>query len=116
MIYSHEPSTPAHYAELLAVALESGEWDPSPTVIGDVAMTSRRMIGETVAVQTVTLYPEFIRGRAKGSVSSSITWVDSDAKIQHRVDTAWFGFDEKCDVLALRHAISAAFQAITPIV
>lgn len=112
MIYSHEPSTPAHYAELLAVALQSGEWDPSPTVIGDVAMTSRRTIGETIAVQTVTLYPEFVNGRAKGSVSSSITWFDSDAKVQHRVETAWFGFDENCDVVGLRLSIAHAFQAL----
>jgi len=115
MTYSLESSTPVHYAELLAAALttdESRNWEPSPSVIGDVAFSETRTIGATIATQTVTLYPEFIRGRGKGSVSSSITWTDSDNKFETKTGTVWFWFDENCDVIALRLAIAHAFQAL----
>jgi hypothetical protein len=115
MTYSLESSTPAHYAELLAAALntdDSRNWEPSPSVIGDVAFSEIRTIGATIATQTVTLYPEFIRGRGKGSVSSTITWTDSDNKFETKTGTVWFWFDENCDVLALRIEIAHAFQAL----
>ena len=115
MTYSLESSTPVHYAELLAAALntdESANWEPSPSVIGDVAVSKIQTIGATIATQTVTLYPEFIRGRAKGSVSSSITWTGSEDKLETRTGTVWFGFDENCDVVDLRLSIAHAFQAL----
>ena len=115
MTYSLESSTPVHYAELLAAALttdESRNWEPSPSVIGDVAFSKTRTIGATIATQTVTLYPEFIRGRGKGSVSSSITWTGSEDKLETKTGTVWFWFDENCDVIALRLAIAHAFQAL----
>ena len=115
MTYSLESSTPVHYAELLAAALntdDSRNWEPSPSVIGDVAFSETRTIGATIATQTVTLYPEFIRGRGKGSVSSSITWTGSEDKLETKTETVWFGFDENCDVIALRLAIAHAFQAL----
>jgi hypothetical protein len=115
MTYSLESSTPAHYAELLAAALntdDSRNWEPSPSVIGDVAFSETRTIGATIATQTVTLYPEFVRGRAKGSVSSTITWTDSDNKFETKTGTVWFWFNENCDVLGLRIEIAHAFQAL----
>lgn len=126
MPYSHDPSTPAYYAEVLAAALSgTGNWEPSPTVIGDVALSETRTIGvvvdpaetqtvgRTIATQTVTLYPEFYNGRAKGSVSSSITWLPVDGKeLQTKTGTCWFWFDENCNATDLANAIAHAFQAL----
>ena len=113
MNYAHDPSTPAYYAELLARTLMSGNWEPSPTVIGDVAMTDRRTIGDTIASQTVTLYPsELVDGLAKGSVSSTITYVCAEAKVHTDTRTAWFAFALDSDVVALRLVIASSFQTL----
>ena len=69
-------------------------------------------IGATIATQTVSIYHEFIGGRAKGSVSSTITWTGSEDKLETKTGTVWFAFDENCDVISLRLAIAHAFQAI----
>lgn len=115
MTYSLDSSTSVHFAELLAAALntdDSRNWEPSPSVIGDVTFSETRTIGATIATQTVSIYHEFVHGRAKGSVSSTITWTGSEDKIETKTGTVWFTFDENCDVISLRLAIAHAFQAL----
>ena len=112
MTYAHDPSTPAYYAEVLAAALAgTGNWEPSPTVIGDVALSETRTIGESIATQTVTLYPEFINRRAKGSVSSTLSYL-SAGEMKTKTETCWFWFDENCEASDLATAIAHAFQAL----
>lgn len=112
MTYAHDPSTPAYYAEVLAATLD--DYEPSPAVIGDVAMRKTWTAENIVNTITVTLYPQFVLGRAPGTVSITNSYLREDGELSTNTRTAWFKFDQNCDVSSLRLAITHAMQVLVP--
>jgi hypothetical protein len=117
MPYSHDPSTPAHFAELLAKALPPvvdtwTDWEPAHCSIGDVAMTAKTNLDAASILRwTVTLYPELSTGTAKGCFSRSSV-ITVGGKVETQDHNAYFDVPAGATPLDVRLAMIHAAQSI----
>lgn len=112
MSYSHDSSTPVHWATLLSEALAPADYEPSPAVLGDVAMSQVVFSKGATLRRTVTLYPSFVNGRAQGCASSSSFQVDADGHSSNSIFSCWFSFSQDATASDLATAIACAWQAL----